>query len=76
MGGEGGWDHLDPDVAGRRLYVVHENHVVVVDMDTLKVVGDVPDCPGMGESPSRPNSTVATRPTARTIRSPFSRSIR
>jgi DNA-binding beta-propeller fold protein YncE len=32
----------------RRLYVTHENHVVVIDMDTLKVVGDVPDCPGMG----------------------------
>jgi DNA-binding beta-propeller fold protein YncE len=48
VGGEGSWDYLDPDPVGRRLYVTHENHVVVIDMDTLKVVGDVPDCPGMG----------------------------
>lgn len=48
VGGEGGWDYLEPDPIGRRLYVSHENHVVVIDMDTLKVVGDVPDAPGMG----------------------------
>lgn len=48
VGGAGGWDYLEPDPAGRRLYVSHENHVVVIDMDTLEVVGDVPDSPGMG----------------------------
>jgi DNA-binding beta-propeller fold protein YncE len=48
VGGEGGWDYLEPDPAGRRLYVSHENHVVVIDMDSFKVVGDVPDSPGMG----------------------------
>src|SRR5258708_4054321 len=48
VGGEGGWDYLEPDPIARRLYVTHENHVVVIDMDTLKVVGDVSDCPGMG----------------------------
>jgi DNA-binding beta-propeller fold protein YncE len=48
VGGEGGWDYLEPDIAARRLYIAHEDHVVVVDMDSLKVVGDVPDCPGMG----------------------------
>jgi DNA-binding beta-propeller fold protein YncE len=48
VGGEGGWDYLEPDPIGRRLYVSHEKHVVVIDMDTLKVVGDVPDSPGMG----------------------------
>ena len=48
VGGEGGWDYLEPDPIGRRLYVSHEQHVVVIDMDTLKVVGDVPDSPGMG----------------------------
>jgi DNA-binding beta-propeller fold protein YncE len=46
--GEGGWDYLESDPVGRRLYVTHGNHVVVIDMDTLKIVGDVPDCPGMG----------------------------
>ncbi|MDR3415146.1 MAG: hypothetical protein P4L83_03075 [Nevskia sp.] len=48
VGGEGGWDYLEPDPVGRRLYVSHEKHVVVIDMDALKVVGDVPDSPGMG----------------------------
>jgi DNA-binding beta-propeller fold protein YncE len=28
--------------------VTHNGHVVVVDMDALKVIGDVPDSPGMG----------------------------
>src|SRR6202022_3861300 len=48
VGGEGGWDYLEPDPVAPRLYVSHEKHVVVIDMDTLKVVGDVPDSPGMG----------------------------
>jgi DNA-binding beta-propeller fold protein YncE len=48
VGGEGGWDYLEPDPIGRRLYVSHEKHVVVIDMDTLKVVGDVADSPGIG----------------------------
>ena len=48
VGGAGGWDYLEPDPVGRRLYVTHGDHVVVIDMDALKVVGDVPDCPGMG----------------------------
>jgi DNA-binding beta-propeller fold protein YncE len=48
VGGDGGWDYLEPDPIERRLYVSHENHVVVIDMDTLKVVGDVPDAPGIG----------------------------
>jgi len=48
VGGEGGWDYLEPDPIARRLYVSHEDHVVVIDMDALEVVGDVPDAPGMG----------------------------
>ena len=48
VGGDGGWDYLEPDPIARRLYVTHKDHVVVIDMDSLKVVGDVPDSPGMG----------------------------
>ena len=48
LGGEGGWDYLEPDPASRRLYLTHNGHVQVLDMDTLKLVGDVPDSPGMG----------------------------
>jgi YVTN family beta-propeller protein len=47
IGGEGGWDYLTVDSAARRLYVSHATHVVVVDLDTNKVVGDVPDTPGV-----------------------------
>jgi DNA-binding beta-propeller fold protein YncE len=48
VGGDGGWDYLEADTAARRLYIAHENTVVVIDMDSLKVVGEVANCPGMG----------------------------
>jgi len=47
VGGDGGWDYLIVDAAARRLYVSHANHVVVVDVDTNTVVGDIPDTPGV-----------------------------
>ena len=47
IGGEGGWDYLTADSAARRLYVSHGTHVVVVDLDAGKVVGDIPDTPGV-----------------------------
>jgi DNA-binding beta-propeller fold protein YncE len=47
IGGEGGWDYLTADSAARRLYVSHGTHVVVVDLDSNKVVGDIPDTPGV-----------------------------
>ena len=47
VGGEGGWDYLTVDSAARRLYVSHGTHVVVVDLEANKVVGDIPDTPGV-----------------------------
>jgi DNA-binding beta-propeller fold protein YncE len=47
IGGEGGWDYATADSAARRLYVSHATHVVVIDLDTNKVVGDIPDTPGV-----------------------------
>ena len=47
VGGEGGWDYLTVDSAARRLYISRVTHVVIVDLDALKVVGDIPDTPGM-----------------------------
>src|SRR5499426_2146124 len=47
IGGEGNWDYLTMDSAARRLYVSHNTHVVVVDPDSGKVVGDIPDTPGV-----------------------------
>jgi YVTN family beta-propeller protein len=47
IGGEGGWDYLEMDSEGRRLYVSHATHTVVVDPDAGKVVGDIPETPGV-----------------------------
>jgi len=45
--GEGGWDYLVLDAATRRLYLSHSTHVVVFDVDSHKVVGDIPDTQGV-----------------------------
>jgi DNA-binding beta-propeller fold protein YncE len=47
LGGEGGWDYLlaDPDM--HRLYISRGTHVVVIDADTGKSVGDIADTPGV-----------------------------
>lgn len=47
IGGDGGWDYLTMDNAARRLYVSHNNKVVVVDPDAGKVVGEIPDTQGV-----------------------------
>src|SRR5437773_3240868 len=47
IGGEGGWDYPEMDSAARRLYLSHASHVVIVDPDAGKVVGDIPDTPGV-----------------------------
>ncbi|HEY2158136.1 MAG TPA: YncE family protein [Isosphaeraceae bacterium] len=47
IGGDGGWDFIEVDPANRRLYVTHATKVVVVDLDTEKVVGEIADTPGV-----------------------------
>ena len=47
IGGDGGWDFLEVDAANRRLYVTRGTRVVVVDIDSEKVVGEIPDTPGV-----------------------------
>ena len=47
IGGEGGWDYLSVDPAAHRLYVSHATHVVAIDTAANKVVGDIPDTPGV-----------------------------
>jgi len=47
LGGEGGWDYLSVDPDARRLYISRGTHVMVVDADTYKVVGDIPDTSGV-----------------------------
>jgi len=47
LGGDTGWDYLLADTAGHRLYVSHGSHVVVLDLDNLTVVGDIPNTNGV-----------------------------
>jgi DNA-binding beta-propeller fold protein YncE len=47
VGGEGFWDYLTVDPAGRRLYVSRGNRVDVIDLDAERVVGEVADTPGV-----------------------------
>lgn len=47
VGGEGGWDYLTVDAKAHRLYVSHATHVAVLDSETGKVVGDIPNTPGV-----------------------------
>jgi WD40 repeat protein len=47
IGGEGGWDFLEVDAVNRRLHVARGNRVIVVDLDTEKVVGEIADTPGV-----------------------------
>lgn len=46
-GGEGGWDYLTVDANARRLYISRGTHVMVLDTDSGKSVGDIPDTPGV-----------------------------
>ncbi len=47
VGGEGGWDDLTVDPVARRVYLSRSSHVMVLDADSLKVVGDIPHTPGV-----------------------------
>jgi hypothetical protein len=47
IAGDTGWDYLSIDSQARRLYVTHGTHIVVVDIDTNTVVGDITDTPGV-----------------------------
>lgn len=52
LGGEGAtegrnWDYLTIDAAARRMYISHATHVMVVDEDEGKVIGDIPDTKGV-----------------------------
>ncbi len=47
LGGTGGWDYLFIDSEARRLYVSRSTHVAVVDVDSGKVIGDIPNTNGV-----------------------------
>ena len=47
LGGEGRWDYLSLDPEARRIYISRSTHVMVVDEDSGKVVGDIPATKGV-----------------------------
>ena len=47
LGGDGGWDYMTVDSHAHRLYISRATHVIVMDTDSGKVVGDIPDTPGV-----------------------------
>jgi DNA-binding beta-propeller fold protein YncE len=47
VGGEGGWDYLTVDPDAHRLYYGRSTRVQVLDLESGKVVGEVPNTPGI-----------------------------
>jgi DNA-binding beta-propeller fold protein YncE len=47
IGSDGGWDYLTADASARRLYISRGTHVIVLDLDSGKMVGDIADTPGV-----------------------------
>src|SRR6266849_919169 len=47
LGGDGGWDYLMMDSAARRLYISRGTHVMVMDADSGKILGDISDTQGV-----------------------------
>lgn len=47
VGGEGGWDYLKIDSQARRLYISRATKVLVLDVDSGKPVGEIPDTQGV-----------------------------
>lgn len=47
VGGEGGWDYLTVDASSHRLFISRGTHVIVLDNESGKTVGDIPDTPGV-----------------------------
>jgi DNA-binding beta-propeller fold protein YncE len=47
IGGEGGWDYISVDGGQKRLYVSHSKQVEVLDENSGKSVGVIPDTPGV-----------------------------
>ena len=47
LGGEGGWDYLTADANARRLYISRGTHVIVLDLDSGKTIGDIADTQGV-----------------------------
>ncbi|MEP6716737.1 MAG: hypothetical protein ABJC09_14290, partial [Terriglobia bacterium] len=69
VGGEGGFDYVNADVAGRRLYIARSGqggvgHLAVYNLDTLESVGEIAGVSGHGASvdPKTNHGFVTSKP--------------
>jgi DNA-binding beta-propeller fold protein YncE len=47
LGGDGGWDYLFADSDGHRLFIARATRVMVVDTESGKQIGEIPDTAGV-----------------------------
>jgi DNA-binding beta-propeller fold protein YncE len=47
LGGDGGWDYLTVDSEAHRLYIARATRVMVVDLESGKLIGEIADTPGV-----------------------------
>jgi DNA-binding beta-propeller fold protein YncE len=47
LGGEGGWDYVTVDSAARRVYIPRSTHIMVIDADSGKLIGDIKGMNGL-----------------------------
>ncbi|HVT12226.1 MAG TPA: YncE family protein [Fimbriimonadaceae bacterium] len=47
IGGEGGWDCIEVDSGSHRLFISRGSHVMVLDVNSGKLVGDIPNTNGV-----------------------------
>jgi|GraSoiStandDraft_9_1057307.scaffolds.fasta_scaffold04561_4 DNA-binding beta-propeller fold protein YncE len=47
LGGKGGWDYLEIDPDSHHLFISRATHVIVIDAESGKPVGEIPDTPGV-----------------------------
>ena len=47
LGGEGNWDYVTVDADAHRVYIPRSTHIMVIDEDSGKLVGDIPGMNGL-----------------------------
>ncbi|MGD0468973.1 MAG: YncE family protein [Terriglobales bacterium] len=47
LGGDGGWDYLTEDSAGHRLFIARSTRVMVIDTESGKQLGEIPETAGV-----------------------------
>lgn len=72
VGGEGGWDYIYADAAGRRLYIPRrgapnsgvDTRLSIYNLDTLELVGEIKDTGGQGTAvdPKSGHGFTSSRP--------------